>query len=178
MSKTALTANMTLLPGNHCGGYEVGTGFVLTLAPGEHYFLNGHLRITGAGMLQGDDVVAIFDNQSHLDADEDGVISLRGRRSGPFAGFVMVATRSNVSPFSISSTSARELLGTVYIPAATLRVSGTNTVADQSAWTVIVAKSLIVDGAANLVINSNYAGSTVPVPGGVGPNGGGARLTR
>jgi hypothetical protein len=43
-------------------------------------------------------------------------------------------------------------------------------VADQSAWTVVVAKSLQLTGSPNLVINANYSGSSVPVPGGVGSN--------
>ena len=42
--------------------------------------------------------------------------------------------------------------------------------ADQSAWTVVVAKGLQLQGSPNLVINANYAGSNVPVPAGAGNN--------
>jgi len=81
--------------------------------------------------------------------------------------------------FTISSSAARQLLGTIYIPSATLAVSGANNqVADESAWTVIVAKAITLAGSPNLVINANYAGSTVPVPGGVGPRSGRVTLTR
>ena len=57
----------------------------------------------------------------------------------------------------------------MYIPNATLQVSGSDRVADQSAWTVIVARAIQLNGSANLVINHNYAGSTGPVPTAVGP---------
>ena len=50
-----------------------------------------------------------------------------------------------------------------------LVTGGDNKVADQSAWTVIVAKSIEMHGGPNLVVNANYGGSPVPVPKGVGP---------
>ena len=52
-----------------------------------------------------------------------------------------------------------------------------NKVADQSPWTVIVAKSIKMTGSPNLVLNSRYDDSGVPVPGGVGPNNGMVSLT-
>jgi hypothetical protein len=71
------------------------------------------------------------------------------------------------------------LLGTIYIPASTLAVSGTGgSVNGQSAWTVIVAKAIQLSGSPNLVINANYTLSNVPVPDGVGPNNGGSVLRR
>lgn len=42
--------------------------------------------------------------------------------------------------------------------------------AQNSAWSVIVAKKLTLTQNPNLVINNNYVGSGVPVPTGVGPN--------
>ena len=57
------------------------------------------------------------------------------------------------------------------MPSATLNVTGaSDNVADQSAWTVVVAKALQLQGSPNLVINANYANSTVPVPAGAGNN--------
>jgi hypothetical protein len=44
-----------------------------------------------------------------------------------------------------------------------------NEVADESAWTVILAKSLQLTGSARLVVNAEYGASPVPVPKGVGP---------
>ena len=168
---TTLVGNVTrtLLPGVHCGTLDVAQGGTLVLLPGEHYFLNGDLRLRQNAVLQGDNVVLFFDRRSKFQFTESSQIQLRGRRTGPFAGFVLATTRDNTRVFTISTTSARELLGTVYIPNATLQVSGSDRVADQSAWTVIVARAIQLNGSANLVINHNYAGSTVPVPTGVGP---------
>ena len=100
---------------------------------------------------------------------DNSSINLQGAQSGTYAGLVIATTPSNTNTFTISSNAARTLLGTIYIPSALLSVSGGGTnVADQSAWTVIIAKGLQLSGSPNLVINDNYSGSTVPVPSGVG----------
>jgi hypothetical protein len=175
---TTLVANLTttLLPGIHCGNIDVAQGGHLILLPGEHYFLRGTLTLRQNASIDGDDVVLFFDNNSSFQFTESSVINLRGRRTGQYAGFVLATTRANTHTFDISSSAAHQLLGTVYIPSSILRVSGSSSVADQSAWTVIVARSLQLRGGANLVINDNYAGSSVPVPHGVGPGNGAVRL--
>jgi Flp pilus assembly protein TadG len=166
----------TLLPGVHCGSLTVGQGARLTLLPGEHYFVNGSLILQQNAVLTGDDVVLFFDRQSDFHFNDTSDIELTGRRTGPFAGFVLATTRDNNHTFDIQTTSAHQLLGTVYVPSATLHVSGNQPIGDQSAWTVIVAQALKLDGSPNLVINSNYSGSSVPVPVGVGPSAASVRL--
>lgn len=173
------TGLLSLPAGAHCGNIKLMKTATLNLAPGEHFFLKGTLEMTETSKLKGTDVVLIFDKSSAFKFNDKAQINLEGRKSGAYAGFVIATTRLNDRTFEISSTAARELLGTIYIPNAKLRVSGTATdVADQSAWTVIVAKSMEIVESPNVVINSNYAGSTVPVPGGVGPTRKGARLAR
>jgi hypothetical protein len=51
-------------------------------------------------------------------------------------------------------------------------------VADQSAYTVIVARQLQLSASPNLVMNAMYTSTDVPVPEGVGPNGSAIALTR
>jgi hypothetical protein len=168
-----------LLPGIHCGNIVVRKSAVVELLPGEHYFINGHLQMMENSQLTGSNVVLVFDDKSNFTFQDGSQISLQGREgNNSYAGFVIATTRSNTQTFTISSDAAHQILGTVYIPSATLAVSGSNNqVADQSAWTVVVAKAITLSGSPNLVINANYAGSTVPVPGGVGPRSGRVTLT-
>jgi hypothetical protein len=154
----------------------VGQGATLSLLPGEHYFQGGSLSLVQNAVLQGDDVVLFFDSTSDFQFMGMSDIRLSGRRTGQFAGFVLAAAQANHRTFNISSTSAHQLLGTVYIPNATLNVSGASRVADQSAWTVIVARSLQISTQADLVINNNYAGTSVPAPRGVGRSSAAVRL--
>ncbi len=68
--------------------------------------------------------------------------------------------------------------GVVYAPAATLTLNGAANAAEDSAWTVVVGKELRLTNNAHMFINSDYAGSSAPVPSGVGNKvgGGGTRL--
>jgi Flp pilus assembly protein TadG len=169
-----------LSPGIHCGNLTVRKSAVVQLLPGEHYFINSHLTLMENSQLIGSNVVLVFDDKSNFTFQDGSQISLQGRQGkSTYAGFVIATTRSNTQTFTISSDAAHQLLGTIYIPSATLAVSGANNqVADQSAWTVVVAKAITLSGSPNLVINANYAGSSVPVPGGVGPRSGRVTLTR
>jgi hypothetical protein len=166
-------------PGTHCGDIPVRANETVQLLPGVHYFKKGVLSLQQNAILQGTNVVLIFDTDSYFQFQDSSQIKLQGRQSGQYAGFVIATTPSNTNTFQISSDSARLLLGTIYIPSATLAVSGgTTTVADQSAWTVIIAKGIQLSGSPDLVINSNYTGTTVPVPHGVGPSTQGSRLVK
>ena len=160
-----------LLPGTHCGNLTVRNGATLQLLPGEYYFTQGQLQMQNNSTLTGSNVVLVFDKTSQFSFQDSSTITLSGRTTGTYAGFVIATTRDNVGTFNISSTSAKQLEGAIYIPSATLNVTGTSdTVDDQAAWTVIVAQAIQLSGSPNLVINANYAGSQVPVPAGVGSN--------
>ena len=79
----------------------------------------------------------------------------------------------------ISSSFVDRLLGTIYLPNAQLLINAAGSVAEDSKWSVVVAKDIILDRNARLVINTDYVGSGVPVPIGVGDkklNGNGTRL--
>ena len=173
---------IVLAPGLHCGNFTAGKNVTVTLLPGEHYFQKGKLELKEQSVLKGDNVVLIFGKDAKFDFKDQSQINLKGRRQGTYAGFVIATTRDNTNTFEISSSAARELLGTVYIPSAELLVMGKekSRIADQSAWTVIVARSIQLKENPDLVINKNYAGSSVPVPGGVGDKAASAvvRLTR
>jgi hypothetical protein len=98
--------------------------------------------------------------------------------SGPFAGFVIAATPDNTKTFTISTTAAHKLLGVVYIPNGLLSITGDSQVAENSAWTVVVAKVINISGGANLVVNANYTAPNAPqVPNGVGPSAAAATST-
>jgi len=170
--------NIILLPGQplkkgvHCGVIVVPPNTTLKLEPGEHYFTLGAFLVGGNAKLVGTDVVLIFDSLSFFSFTDQSDIELEGRKSGPFAGFVIATTKANAKTFTISTSAARKLLGVVYIPSGLLDIHGNNSVGADSAWTVIVAKTISISGGANLVVNSGYTlPNTPPVPTGVGTSG-------
>lgn len=165
-----------LSPGVHCGGHSVEGDAELILQPGEHWFTVGALVVKENARLRGDDVLLGFGSAAKFEFKDNAEVNLDGRKSGPYAGFVMAATRDNRSDFIITSDNVSTLLGVIYVPEAKLIVEGAEDVARESAWTVIVAKHIELKGAPSLFINADYAASDVPVPKGVGPRTGGGRL--
>ncbi|WP_029416665.1 TadE/TadG family type IV pilus assembly protein [Brevundimonas bacteroides] len=175
-SLSASSGVIRLPAGVHCGGIQISGSAELTLAPGEHWFRDGHLQVKEDARLTGVDVVLFFDKASKFDFQDRALVNLDGRKTGPYAGLVMAATRDNTQDFIITSENVDRLLGVIYVPQALLLVDGKADVARESAWTVIVARSIQLKGSPSLIINANYGASDVPVPDGVGPRSGGARL--
>lgn len=161
------SGSATIPAGLHCGKISVNNNSTVTLAPGEHYFAKDFV-VGGNSTVTGNDVVLGFSPLARFDFNSHSVISLTGRKSGLLAGFVVFASRQNILQFMIQSDHVNQLLGTIYIPNATLLVSGSTKVAQTSAWTVIVSKALLLTGDPTLVMNTDYASSDVPVPVGVG----------
>jgi hypothetical protein len=150
----------------------VAKNVILTLAPGEHYF-GGDLNMTAGSQLVGNDVVMVIAKGVTLSLQPAGNISLAGRKSGPLAGFVMIDDRADTGTFNLQSDPFTDVTGAIYVPNAVLNIQGSKNAGQSSDWTVVAARALTMTGAPNLVINTNYTGSTVPVPIGVGPGKGG-----
>ena len=137
-----------------------------------------HLDAKENAIIKGDDVALIFGSRKKINFADRAEVRLGARKSGPYAGFLILTTRDNVEEFTIGSDRVSKLLGTIYIPGAKLVVSTAGNVAQDSAWSIIVAETLSLKKSPNLVINNNYVGSGVPVPEGVGPNRNAPRLSR
>lgn len=168
----------SIAPGRHCGGIDARGTARIVLQPGEHVFVQGHLVIDETARLEGQDVVLFFDDASKFEFKGQAMVSLDGRKSGAYAGIVMGSLRANRQDFIISADHVESLLGVIYVPSARLIVEGAADVARDSAWTVIVAKQVLMRGSPSLFINANYDASDVPVPAGVGPRAGGSRLVQ
>lgn len=176
-----VSGNHLLKPGTYCGGLTIGGKATVTLAPGEYVFKDGPLIVGGTATLRGEYVglyfigsgaVAEFGIWSHID--------IGAPKSGPMSGMLIYQDRGNSRDdvFSIKSSDARNLLGTIYIPRGGLFIDAAGKVADRSAYTTIVARTMKLMNGPNLTLNTNYDGSDVPVPVGLGPVRGDIALAR
>jgi len=166
-----------LAPGVHCEHYIVDQDATLVLQPGDHWFMD-HLEAKNNAIIRGDDVTLIFGSTKKINFADRAAVQLAARKSGPYAGFLLITTRDNTEQFIIASDHVSKLLGTIYIPGAELKVSTAGNVAQDSAWSIIVADTITVEKNPVLVINSGYGGSGVPVPDGVGPKRNNATLSK
>jgi hypothetical protein len=160
-------------PGIHCRPIIIKNLTTVVLRPGDHFFRK-NVQLLHHGRLNGEDVFLFFDHGSDpLFGGTNARVNLIGRKSGPYAGMVMATIGGNSPNIILPGSNVERLLGVVYVRNGFLQVSGAGVAAEDSAWTVIVAKQILTNGTARIRINADYDGSDVPVPNGVGPNAGG-----
>jgi len=160
-------------PGIHCLPITVKNKATLVLRPGDHFFRKC-VTLQGNARLEGEDVFLFFDRGS--DPIFNGIrakVNLSGRKRGDYAGMVMATIGGKTPDIDLPGSVVERLLGVVYVRDGFLNVKGSGVAAEDSAWTVIVAKGIRLLSVATIQINADYESSDVPVPNGVGPNAGG-----
>ncbi len=68
--------------------------------------------------------------------------------------------------FKITSSNVRSLLGTIHLPNDDLVIDTTMPVSEDAAFTIVVIGTIELSGSPTLVLNTDYALTDVPVPGG------------
>jgi hypothetical protein len=140
----------------------------------------GPLQLGPGSSLVGEGVTFRFtDEKSTFAFGLGSIVRLSAPAGGPMAGFLFYQDPGikKELDFIIATDLATELLGTIYLPSGRLKVDVIGIVAADSAYTVVVAKRIDVKGA-NLVINSDYGATDVPVPPGVGATAGEVALAK
>jgi hypothetical protein len=179
--------SQTLAPGVYCGGMEIeGTA---DLGTGIYIIKDGPLKVKKDGKLRGKNAGFFLTGKDALiNFEKETVIELSGPRTGPMAGLLFYEDRNVIAAdkttvieldpeglpkpkeHRIRSDNARELVGTIYIPRNRLLVDGDKPIASESAYTVIIAREFALAEGPEIVLNTNYSLSAVPVPAGVGNN--------
>jgi hypothetical protein len=169
-NKVLTSVTRTISPGVYCGGLTIDGTSNVTLESGVYVIKDGALKVAGNARITGNGVgffitgaatPTIFSANSH--------ISLVAPASGPMAGLLFFEDRDLPVALNhrITSDDARVLLGTIYLPVGSLVIDAKKPVADQSAYTAIVAQSVQLRMGPNLVLNSDYEATNVPVPEGI-----------
>jgi hypothetical protein len=175
------------------------------MASGVYVIKDGPLIVDKGATLRGANVgIYLTGPGSNLTFAADSTISLSAPKDGPLAGLLIFddpngASAPAIPPYAlpiplvgqllgnllkgpprehkILSDNARMLLGTIYMPQGRLIIDANKPIADKSAYTVLVVQRIDLHSGPNLILNSDYSASDVPVPPGVGPYGNGVKLT-
>jgi Flp pilus assembly protein TadG len=161
---------VALLPGVYCGGLHVTGGAHVTLTPGVYIMKAGPLLVDNYSSFTAQSAgVFLHGGGANFLFDASTSISMTAPQSGVMAGMLLFEDPSAPAggAHQILSNNAPLLLGTIYTPKGTLVIDTNNYVAQQSAFTIIVANKMQLYGGPNLVLNSNYNLTNVPVPGGL-----------
>src|ERR1035437_429768 len=169
-------AHGTLQPGVYCGGLKLTNGAEGILSSGIFIIKDGPLIVDGGASISGTGVgIYLKGIGANLMFDADTTVNLSAPKDGPLA----VAAKSGRGAagralktgaprqHQILSDNARNLLGTIYMPQGEIIIDATQPIADKSAYTVLVVNQLHLYSGPNLVLNSDYSATDVPVPPGV-----------
>lgn len=157
----------TLNPGVYCDGLKIGGTANVTLRPGVYVISDGDLTVSGESSLVGEGVgFYLTGDDAKFQFGPQTTVELSAPENGPMAGLLFFEDRNNDAGnrHTIRSNNARSMVGTFYLPRGSLVIDATKPVFDQSAYTVIVTRLMDMFSGPNLVLNSNYSDSDVPLP--------------
>ncbi|MEE4239180.1 MAG: pilus assembly protein TadG-related protein [Anderseniella sp.] len=171
----------TLQPGVYCGGLLISGTSNVTFDAGTYIIKDGGFQVTHTATVTGTNVGFFLTGSGTRFLFAGGsTVSLSAPTSGDMAGLLFFEDRLNPAGqnHEIVSENARELVGTIYLPKGSFAVSSKKPVADQSAYTAIIANSIQLHKYPRLVLNTNYEQTNVPVPSGLVQTGGSVVLTK
>jgi hypothetical protein len=167
----ASSGTVVLNPGTYCGGIMLTGQLTAVFNPGQYNIVDGSLKITGQASATGTDVgFYLTGAMSKLDLTGQSTISLSGAETGPMAGLLFFASRNQPAgtQHRIAGGSIEKLTGTIYFPTSNLLIDPKSaTVAAQSEYTVIIANKIRMNEGPEMILNSDYGATKVPVPEGV-----------
>jgi Flp pilus assembly protein TadG len=164
------TGTVILQPGVYCGGITLSKTANVSFAPGDYFITGGAFKVVDSAMAKGKDVAFFFTGaNSTITFKDTATIDLSGRETGNLAGLLFFddPTSGNSSNHVISATNAINLTGTIYLPNASLKIDPTSNVGLKSAYTVIIVKKISIEQGPDLILNTDYASTKVPVPAGI-----------
>ncbi len=119
-------STVTLAPGYYSRGITVTGSSTVTFAPGVYLIGGPGLRIS-SGAVSGEGVVFVMLGGS-LNIAGCSSLRLTAPTGGALAGVVMCQPASNTSTFSLVGGSEVDIGGTIYVPGATVSLTGNSTV--------------------------------------------------
>lgn len=173
------SGTLVLNPGTYCGGIKTKGKVTLKFKPGTYIIKDGPLSIAGNSSVIGKNVGFYFTGDAAIfDFGVSSQAKLTAPKSGPMAGILFFEDRKSPSnrEFIIRSKDAELFEGTVYLPKGKFIIDKKSRVGQRSAWTAIIANRIESRKGPQVVINANYASSSVPVPAGIAPEKGRALL--
>ncbi len=165
---TSGTAALT--PGHYCGGLKIAGTAQVTLAAGTYVISDADLEVSGNASFSGTHVGFYLDGPgARLNLKDTATISLTGATNPEMAGLLFFEDPAAPQgrQHHIASTNVQNLTGTIYLPQGYLLVDPNAMVAGSSAYTAIIANRFEMTLGPELVLNSDYGSTDVPVPAGI-----------
>jgi len=158
----------------YCGGLIIENNADVKMNPGTYIISGGPLLVQHNATLTGNNVAILMDDEhGNIFFNNNALVDLSAPVTGMMAGIV-IASRSICGStdchsrlFEIKSHRVSSLLGTIYVPEDRFIVNTTMPISDQAAFTIILSRFLQGQRSPQLVLNTNYSATNVPVPDGL-----------
>ncbi len=167
--------DMKLSPGVYCGGITVSGNAVATLEPGIYIMKDGPLQVVNTAKIIGTNVgFFLTGTNATIVFTNSATIDLSGPETGDMAGLLFFESRTQDANAKhvILTKNANKLVGTIYLPRTELQIDAGGPVSSQSPYTAIIARRVHLFGNSDVVLNTNYDQTNVPVPSGIGGTSG------
>lgn len=161
---------VTLNPGVYCGGLEISGNAEVTFNPGIYIIKGPKFRVSGNAKIEGVGVgFYLVNGDTHFHFTRNTEVNLEAPVSGPMAGLLFFGSRASNSgdKSTISSNGVERMVGTIYLPRSNLIIDSQESVAEGSEFTVIIAQNIRMMHNPQLVLNTDYGATPVPVPAGI-----------
>jgi hypothetical protein len=174
--KTSLdlkSGNHTLDPGKYCNGLKISGTAKVKFTPGDYVISDGKFEVSKDASIVGENVAFYLQGEATtLNFKDNTTVSLTGASNGPMAGLLLFEDRSTSvgRVHRINSANAHTLTGTIYLSNGTLRIDPNASIAQNSAYTAIIANKVEINEGPTLVLNDDYGDTNVPVPEGIRTN--------
>jgi Flp pilus assembly protein TadG len=160
----------TLDPGTYCGGIKISGAANVTFRAGNYIIKDGPFEISGSATVKSNNAAFYLKGElSVINFTGSTNIAMTGGTTGDMAGLLLFEDRS-VSldrVHRINSSNANQLTGTIYLSRGKLIIDPNSSIAQDSAYTAIIANQVEIDQGPTLVLNTDYSASNVPVPEGI-----------
>lgn len=155
--------NATLSPGTYCGGISITGSGSTTFNPGTYILYGGGLSISGSGAVNGTGVVFYNTGTSggtnsygSISITGSGRINLSAPTSGPYPGMLFMQDPLNTKSASINGSGSNSFAGNLYLPNASLTITGSGTM--NVPIGVLVIKNLKKTGSSVISVSNQYGG--------------------
>src|SRR5262249_28246295 len=129
------TTAATISPGTYCN-LSISAGAQITMNPGTYIF-TGNVNVSGGGELPGHRVTLSFTWNAAASFTGGGAIHLTAPTTGATAGMIMFGDSSTTANFNLSGANSFLYTGAIYLPKASVTISGGSTAASPTCNQVI-----------------------------------------